>query len=77
MTTYPPIADWRIRINGNEHGVPHVHVEFRDGSRVAVAIATRQVLAGGVTPSKRLHNALADIEANQAKYLAEYLRLNP
>lgn len=26
--TYPPITDWRIRINGLEHGVPHAHVEF-------------------------------------------------
>ncbi len=40
MTTYPPHNDWRIRINGNEHGVPHVHVEFRDGSRVSVSIET-------------------------------------
>lgn len=77
MTAYKPIDDWRIRINGNEHGVPHVHVEFRDGSRVSVAIATRKVLAGGVTPVKRLLAALADIAANETKYLDEYRRLNP
>ncbi|TAN48845.1 MAG: DUF4160 domain-containing protein [Methylococcaceae bacterium] len=77
MTTYDSIDDWRIRINGHEHGVPHVHVEFRDGSRISVAIATRQVLVGGVTPAKRLKEALADIEANEAKYLGEYRRLNP
>lgn len=77
MTTYPPINDWRIRINGMEHGVPHVHVEFRDGHRVVVAIETRSVLAGGVVPAKRLAPALADIEANAAKYFTEYRRLNP
>lgn len=77
MTTYPPISDWRIRINGMEHGVPHVHVEFRDGSRVVVAIATGAALAGSVTPSKRLTPALADIALNAEKYLAEYERLNP
>lgn len=77
MTTYEPIHDWRVRINGNEHGVPHVHVEFRDGSRVSVAIATREVLAGRVSPAKRLTPALNDIRSNEAKYLHEYRRLNP
>ena len=77
MTIYPPITDWRIRINGMEHGIPHVHVEFRDGHRVVVAIETRAVLAGGVVPAKRLTPALSDIAANASKYLAEYRRLNP
>ena len=77
MTTYPTITDWRIRINGMEHGIPHVHVEFRDGHRVVVAIETRKILAGAVVPAKRLMPALADIEAHAAKYLTEYQRLNP
>lgn len=77
MTTYPPHNDWRIRINGNEHGVPHVHVEFRDGSRVSVSIETRKILAGGVTPAKRLNPALEDIQKNAVKYMTEYRRLNP
>lgn len=77
MTTYPSRNDWRIRINGNEHGLPHVHVEFRDGSRVSVSIETRIVLAGGVTPAKRLNPALEDIQENAEKYTTEYRRLNP
>lgn len=77
MTNYEPIGDWRIRINGNEHGVPHVHVLFKDGQRVSVTIETRVVLSGNVTPTKRLAPALADIEANERKYLNEYRRLNP
>ena len=77
MTNYESIGDWRIRINGNEHGVPQVHVLFKDGSRVSVAIETRAVLSGNVTPAKRLRLALADIEANKRKYLDEYRRLNP
>lgn len=77
MTNYETIGDWRIRINGNEHGVPHVHVLFRDGSRVSVAIETRAVLSGNVTPLKRLMPALADIEEHERKYLDEYRRLNP
>jgi len=77
MTNYEPIGDWRIRINGNEHGVPHVHVLFKDGSRVSVSIETRAVLSGNVTPAKRLMPALADIETNERKYRDEYRRLNP
>ena len=77
MTTHPPITDWRIRINGMEHGVPHVHFEFRDGQRVAVAIETGELLAGSVVPAKRLKPALADIATHTAQYLAEYRRLNP
>ncbi len=77
MTNYEPIGDWRIRINGNEHGVPHVHVLFKDGSRVSVAIETRAVLSGNVTPAKRLMPALAAIEANEQKYFDEYRRMNP
>lgn len=77
MTNYETIGDWRIRINGNEHGTPHVHVLFRDGSRVSVAIETRAVLSGNVTPLKRLMPALVDIEEHERKYLDEYRRLNP
>ena len=77
MTTYPASHDWRIKINGQEHGVPHVHVEFRDGSRVSVAITTGAVLAGFVSPARRLNAALADIATNAATYLNEYRRLNP
>lgn len=77
MTNYGTIGDWRIRINGNEHGVPHVHVLFRDGSRVSVAIETRTVLSGNAIPAKRLLPALQDIEVNAKKYLNEYRRLNP
>ena len=77
MTTYPPISDWRIKINGMEHGMPHVHVEFRDGSRVVVAIETCEILAGNVTPAKRIAPALADIAAHADTYLSEFRRLNP
>ncbi|MDD2712420.1 MAG: DUF4160 domain-containing protein [Simplicispira sp.] len=77
MTIYKISGDWRIKINGMEHGVPHVHVEFSDGSRVVVAIETGAVLAGGVTPAKRLAPALANIASQAPVYLAEYRRLNP
>lgn len=77
MTNFKPINDWYIRINGNEHGVPHVHVIFRDGSKVSVSIETREVLAGGVRPAKRLAEVFEEITRNESLYLAEYRRLNP
>lgn len=77
MTNYRTNADWSIRINGNEHVVPHVHVVFKDGSRVSVAIVKRVVLAGRVSPVKRLAAALDYIAANEQAYLDEYRRLNP
>jgi hypothetical protein len=76
MTNYESINDWYIRINGQEHGFPHVHVIFRDGWKVSVAIANGEILAGYVKPAKRLIPALREIAANAEKYLAEYRRLN-
>lgn len=77
MTNYRPINDWYIRINGNEHGVEHVHVLFRDGSKVSIALETLEVLAGTVVPAKRLKPVLEHIGSHAAQYLAEYRRLNP
>ncbi|MBF0502430.1 MAG: DUF4160 domain-containing protein [Candidatus Riflebacteria bacterium] len=71
-------TDWRIRVNGNEiHPLPHVHVEFRDGSRVSVAIETREILVGSVLPAKRLLQSIDWIAAHVDDCLAEYRRLNP
>jgi hypothetical protein len=76
MTTYPPVDDWRIRINGREpHPLPHV--QFRDGSRVSLAIETGELLSGFVTPRKRLAPVLTWIAARRETLLAKYRRLNP
>ena len=78
MTTYPSVDDWRIRINGREpHPLPHVHVQFLDGSRVFLAIETGELLSGFVTPRKRLAPVRAWIAARRDTLLAEYRRLNP
>ena len=45
MTNYKPIGDWYIRINGNEHGVEHVHVLFRDGLYYLFWSTQRKVFA--------------------------------
>ncbi|MBU2854326.1 DUF4160 domain-containing protein [Acidithiobacillus ferriphilus] len=78
MTTYPLVDDWRVRINGREpHPLPHVHVQFRDGSRVSLAIETGELLPGFGTPRKRLVPVRAWIVARRETLLAEYRRLNP
>jgi len=77
MTKMHSQGDWRIRINGGEaHPLPHAHVEFRDGSRVSVAIGSLAVLAGEARPLKRLDAALAWIAAHKDELIAEYWRLN-
>lgn len=78
MATLHKENDWSIRVNGDEpHPLPHVHVGFRDGSRVSVCIETGRVLIGGVRPPARLVQALAWIAAHQSELFAEYRRLNP
>ncbi|BAP88324.1 putative uncharacterized protein [Burkholderiales bacterium GJ-E10] len=77
VTNYEPIGDWRARINGMEHGIPHVHVQFRDGSRVVLAIETGALLAGRVRPVQRLAAVRAWIADRRNELLAEYRRLNP
>lgn len=77
MTIMERFEGWRIRVNGNEHGVPHVHVEFRDGYRCSVALQSQQILAGEVRPEKRLNAALEWIEQHADVLQQEYRRLNP
>ena len=78
MTTAHAENDWKIRIHGGEeHEVPHVHIIFRDGSRVSVSLESFAVLAGGVKPSRRIVPAMAWILEHQGELIAEYRRLNP
>lgn len=60
-----------------EHGVPHVHVQFRDGSRLVLAIETGVLLAGRVRPIQRLAAVRSWVEERRSVLLAEYRRLNP
>lgn len=78
MPTLHKVNDWAIRVNGDEpHPLPHVHVGFRDGSRVSVCIETGRVLAGNVRPPARLAQALEWIAAHRNELFDEYRRLNP
>lgn len=77
MTKMHSQDDWRIRINGGEaHPLAHVHIEFRDGMRVSVAIESLAVLSGGVRPVKRLNTPLAWVATHKKELIVEYWRLN-
>jgi hypothetical protein len=77
MTKMHSEDDWRIRINGGEpHPLAHAHVEYRDGSRVSVAIESLAVLTGVVRPVRRLNDPLAWVAAHKEELIAEYWRLN-
>jgi len=77
MTKVHAQHDWRIRINGGEsHPLPHVHVEFRDGMRVSVAIESLAVLTGVVRPLKRLNEPRAWVAGHKQELIEEYWRLN-
>jgi hypothetical protein len=61
----------RIAIYPRHHRPPHVHVEFRDGSRCTVEIETLLV-TGMVRPSRRLKQPLTWIAANRSRLLAKW-----
>lgn len=66
-----------VNPSGEVRPLPHVHVQFRDGSRVSLAIETGALLAGHVSPRKRLEPVRTWIEAHREVLLLEYRRLNP
>jgi len=72
MPTIKRFSNSRIVIYPQEHGVPHFHVEFTDGDRCAVAIATLEIVAGEIYPARRLHEALTWAGANRALLLEKW-----
>lgn len=78
MSTMYKENDWAIRVNGDEpHPLPHVHVGFRDGSRVSICIETGRILIGSIRPPDRLRPALDWIATHRDELFNEYRRLNP
>jgi hypothetical protein len=61
----------RIEIYPRDHRPPHVHVEFRDGSRCTVEIETLLV-TGVVRPYSKLKQPLMWIAANRARLQAKW-----
>lgn len=67
---------WRIVVGAREHGEPHFHVWFSDGSDCAVSIARLKVLAGRVFP-KDLQPALDWAGDHKAELMAVWEAMNP
>lgn len=74
MTTMKRASNWKIAVYGNEHGVPHFHIEG-PGYRCSVAIATLQVIIGQV-PRAVLNEAANWAAGHQAELIAEWRKLN-
>jgi len=62
----------RLTIYPDEHGVPHFHLEFTDGDRCAIAIETLTVLAGSVTPEKKIAEAISWASMNRPLLLEKW-----
>lgn len=70
MPTVMRFSACRITIYPNEHGTPHL--EFADGDRCAVDIATLEILVGTVTPPKKAAEAMKWAAANQTLLLSKW-----
>lgn len=64
MPVLKRFPDCRIAIYPRDHLPAHVHIEFRDGSRVTVEIETLRV-TGTIRPLGRLARPLAWVAGNQ------------
>lgn len=74
MTTMMRATNWKIAVYGNEHGVPHFHIEG-PGFRCTVAIATLKVVIGRA-PAAVLKQAQQWAAEHRAELAAEWQRLN-
>lgn len=72
MPTIIRFRTCRLTIYPNEHGTPHFHLEFIDGDRCSIAIEILEVLAGIVTPEKKMQEALKWAAENRSLLLAKW-----
>lgn len=71
MPKIKEFAHCRIAIYPRDHRPPHVHIEFRNGDRCSVEIASLKII-GTVRPAARLTKALDWIAANRTSLLAKW-----
>lgn len=76
MPTIKIFSNCRLSIYPREHGVPHFHLEFTNGERCAIAIETGEVIAGAITPTRRLKEALAWAGDNQKLLLQKWKEIS-
>ena len=68
MINYDIVGDWRIRINGMEHGVPHVHDLSAMEAVCRLRSRRAKMLAGGVQPHEAAgRRAGGKIRANKGE----------
>lgn len=65
MSVIKRFGNCTIKMYADEHPPARFHVEFSDGSRCAVAIGTLEIIAGVITPRRRLQEPLIWAAANR------------
>lgn len=75
MVTLHNAVAWKIAIYGNEHGIPHFHIEG-PGFRCSIGIESLKVIVGGAPP-KILHPALEWAAANRDLLRRTWKEWNP
>ncbi|RJF89132.1 DUF4160 domain-containing protein [Oleomonas cavernae] len=74
MVTMHRQGAWKIAVYGNEHGIPHFHIEGRD-FRASVNIATLELIIGTVS-GEILREATVWARQNREALLAKWQELN-
>lgn len=72
MPAIKTFSNCRLSIYPREHGIPHFHLDFADGDRCTVAIATEEILAGEARPRRKLEIPLAWARDNRELLLQKW-----
>lgn len=76
MPTLARLSKSKLTMYAGDHNPPHFHILANDGTEAWVALATLQVIWGGV-PAAALKEALAWAGANAAPMATKWKELNP
>ncbi len=71
MPRLEEFSQCRVSMYPRDHRPAHVHVEFRDGDRCTVEIASLRVV-GTIRPASKMAEALDWIAANRETLMAQW-----
>ncbi|MBK6276598.1 MAG: DUF4160 domain-containing protein [Gammaproteobacteria bacterium] len=71
MPRLKEFSQCRVSMYPRDHRPAHVHVEFRDGDRCTVEIASLRVV-GTIRPASKMAEALDWIAANRETLMAQW-----
>jgi len=74
MVTLHRAENWKISVDGGDHGIPHFHIEGRT-FRCSIAISTLEIIIGSAPPGV-LRTARDWALANRAAIMAKWQELN-